>query len=454
MCRPRKTSLLLLIILASPLLAASPQIRIVSVNYEREVSYKSTLDIFITVRYPITLQPITVFVGYSITSEHVVNYSWSFVSSKYLRAWRTDGEYITVFKATIPSKEYGEALTPNSTVLFYVYALSPEGAYSSTINATIPPRDGCERCFRVYVVDDQAPKITEVQFIPEAATPNMTIKVIANIADDSPLRNVTLTAWMWRGEEFEEVKARFSEVEPETYSATIKVPPFIDEAWYMLRAEDSFGNVNVNTGEIKIVKQQAETLRREAESALKVYMPILFTLLIAVVGSFIALTAVMVRKGVVRVTGETMETRHPKSLNLSLFLTLITAFLVFYEVRPHGMATGLLSAFLLLIAWYLIDPRTPSMPGLTPLKTTINDNPFTSLMFEGVTLALVSGGIATGYLVKLLSPAALIIFSKTLKYSVILLGAGLVLQALWPALRNIKIEFELVEEEEERRSEE
>ena len=40
--------------------------------------------------------------------------------------------------------------------------------------------------------------------------------------------------------------------------------------------------------------------------------------------------------------------------------------------------------------------------------------------------------------------------SKILKYSVILLGADLVLQALWPTLRNIKVEFELVEEEEEK----
>jgi len=454
MCRPRKTGLLLLIILASPLLAAGPQIRIVSVNYDREVSYKSALDIFITVRYPITLQPITVFVGYSITSEHEVNYSWSFVSSKYLRAWRTDGEYITVFKATIPSKEYGEVLTPNSTVLFYVYALSPEGAYSSTINATIPPGNGCKGCFKALIVDDQAPKIKAVKFIPGTAFPNMTIKVIANIADDSPLRNVTLTAWMWRGEEFEEVKTVLTEVEPETFSATIKVPPFIDEAWYMLRAEDSFGNVDVNTGEIKIAKRQTEALKEEIKAAARVYFPTLTILLLAVIASFLIFTIVLIRKGAIQVTGKALETRHPKSLSISLLLLLAVALFTFQEISPHGLTVSLLAVFLLLTVWYLIDPRVPSLPGLVPLKTIVNDNPFTSLIFEGVALALISAGVVAAYLAGLLSPTAMLIFAKMLRYSVILLGTGLVLQGLWPALRNIKIEFELVEEEEERRSEE
>ena len=452
MYRPLKTSLFLLILLTLPLLIASPQLRIISVSYDREISYKSKSSVLVTVEYSSSLRLVQTFLVYALKDKELGNYSWTFVPCRPVSLRKIDGKYLELFNATIPL--HNVRLRPNMTILFYAYAFSLEGEFYSTINATAPLKPLCEGCFRIRVIDDVPPVINEVRFIPDKARTNMSIKVVANVTDESPLRNVSLTAWLWRGEDFSEEKVHLKKLENDLFIAELEIPPLIEEAWYMLRTEDVYGNVNVDTGRIEVIVSETEALREELGISLKVYLPALIALLSAVVISLAMFTIVLSKKGTIEVTGGTLEAKHPKSLNISLLLLLAIALLIFYEVRPHGMTISLLTIFFLLASWYLIDPRTPSMPGLTALKAVINDNPFSSLIFEGVILALISGGVAATYLIKLLSPASLMIFSKLLKYSVILLSTGLILQALWPALRNIKVEFELVEEEEERRSKE
>ena len=259
------------------------RLRIISVNYDDTISYTSRLDVSIIVEYEVTLQPINVLIGYSIINDTLnKSRSWSFEQCKCMDAWRSDSKYIATYKAVLPSETYEKSLSPNSTILFYVYVYNINGVYVSTINATAPLTLRCENCFKARVIDDQPPNIVDVRFLPKEIRANMTVKVLANITDVSPLRNVTLTTWMWSGNSFKEIKTRLLEIEPGIFSASIKIPSLTEDVWYMLKAEDSFGNIEISTGEIEVVKRQVESLKENIRLIMKAYFPALLTLLIII----------------------------------------------------------------------------------------------------------------------------------------------------------------------------
>jgi hypothetical protein len=346
----------------------------------------------------------------------------------------TNGEGVSIYKAEIPNPAYAEAIPYNSKIIFYLEAKEPlGGALLTCRNATRWNPYAQHDKYSYLIVDETPPSILGVEAAPETPTELDSVTVTARAMDEvSGIAKLELTYWVEGNERVEAMNATHMGF----YVAAIPPQPSGTKVSYSVTAVDGAGNEESTESYSYTVGVSPPIQIQQAKRALT-YLALAAAALIAVAALYLW------RKGW-RLPPR-LECEHPKAMTSLMLLTFLVAAVIYYQLAQLGSPLiGLFIAAGTVASWGLLDPRAVAS---TSNRLRLDRNPPLTLMVEALIMALVGAvAIAASASLRLHSLNHAYALSTIVgKYVVGLMAVGLILQAVWPQLKDFKFFVEVEE---------
>ncbi|MEM3062362.1 MAG: hypothetical protein QW303_02280 [Nitrososphaerota archaeon] len=350
----------------------------------------------------------------------------------------TNGLGVSIYEAEIPNPAYKEVIPYNSKIIFYLEINDPlEGVLlTCDENERWNPYAQLDK-YSILIVDESPPEIIKVNQIPKAPTEldSVTITVTA-IDNASGIAKVKLHYWIGEEETIEDMELTSEGF----YAAVIPSQPKGKEVAYYAVAIDNAGNKAFSNIQSYMV---ASSPLLQSYQAKRVLTYLIVSAIIIII--ILALSALYLWRKGVKIAVKPLECKHPKAMTLFMIIAFAIAAILYYQLNQLGSPLiGLLIAIAIVASWSFLDPR-----ALAPFKLKLDENPPSTLIAEGLIIALIGGiliiGSATIGLHSLAYAYSLAVLIG--KYAVGLMASGLILQLAWPYLKEIEVSIEVEEQE-------
>jgi hypothetical protein len=406
-------------------------LKFLSIVYSPRVEVGQSAIISATLMHEKALIPtVTIYYVYFLNQTVLVG-GWRVSQAKL--EW-TNGEGVSIYKAEIPNPAYAEVIPYNSKVIFYLEAKEPFGETLLTCNDTTRwnPYAQYDK-YSYLIIDETPPSILSVETMPETPTELDSVTITARAMDDvSGIAKLELTYWV-EGTPFIET---MNATNTGFYVAVIPPQSSGTKVSYSVKAIDEAGNEKSTELYSYTVAVSPPIQIQQAKHALTY-------LTLAAVAIIIMAAIYLWRKGW-RFPPKP-ECEHPKAMTLFMLLTFLIAAIIYYQLSQMGSPLiGLLIAAGAVASWSLLDPRAIAF---TSNKLRLDRNPPLTLIVEALIMAFVGAiTIIASASLRLHSLNHAYMLSVTVgKYVVGLMAAGLILQAIWPQLKDFKFFIEVEE---------
>ncbi len=426
--------------------SASSQITLLGLNYATRVPYDKPVVIDLTLAHNKTMMPSAAIYYAQLLNKTTPLGGWRVARPQ---TFSTTDLGATIYKFLLPYSAYDETFRYGARVVFYAEAMDIQGNTLLTSRAADrwDPLVQVDK-FVVEITDPYPPLILDVKLAPIPPTSEQFVTVTAKVSDaGSGVRSVLAIVNV---DGLNRLSLALNLTEVETYEARIPSFPAGTKVTLFVLAVDNAGNrITTGIGSYEVIASPGSYEVIASPEAILTGNLLLFTGLIIGVASLalIGVIATRRRSGAIQ-----RGALHPKALTVLLaFMVSLTVFLNYQLFTLGAPLLGLLQAAALIIGWGLIDPRVDT---LVPLKRSFDEVPPTSIVAEGYVLGLASAlSLGAGYMLHLYSTPTLYTLATILaSYVIFLLAVGIVLQILWPYLKEIEITVEMETNETKRQS--